>query len=208
MYGKLEVKIGLAATQTYLSVSTVENSCCGLHTTLYTMDDIATKCAGLRLSEIEEKEVDLTPPTTDTGLVLAGRFCTKRRVSLESVARVLKSIWKTEKNFEVSDMGDNKVLFRFEEAKDLDRVLLLSPWTFDKYLVVLHKLEAGEAVNKLKFDRAFFWVQIHGLPTMNQTKEAGLRIGGILGEVVNVDVDENGFCLGGYLRIRVAMDIS
>ncbi|KAK9996183.1 hypothetical protein SO802_020869 [Lithocarpus litseifolius] len=113
------------------------------------MEDIANKCAGLRLSEIEESEVDLTPPTTDTGLALAGRFCTKRRLSLEAVARVLKSIWRTERNFE-----------------------------------------------------------IHGLPTMNQTKEAGLRIGGILGEVVKADVDENGFCLGGYLRIRVAMDIT
>ena len=67
------------------------------------------------------------PPMTETWHVLAGKFCTKRRVSLESVTRVLKSVWRTEKNFEVSDMGDNKVFFRFEEAKDLDRVLLLSP---------------------------------------------------------------------------------
>ena len=58
----------------------------------------------------------------------------------------------------------------------------------------------GEAVNKLKFNRALFWVQTHGLPTMNQTKEAGLRIGGILGEVVKVDVDEHGYCLGDILE--------
>ena len=172
------------------------------------MDDIANKCVGLRLSNIEECEVDLTPPTMETGYVLAGKFYTKRRVSLESVARVLKSVWRTEKNFEVNEMGDNKVLFRFEEAKDLDRVVLLNPWSFDKYLVVLNKMKMGEAVNKLKFNRASFWVQIHGLPTMNQTKEAGLRIGGILGEVEKVDVDEKGFSLGGHLRIRVSMDIT
>ena len=75
------------------------------------MDDIAKKCAGLKLSDIEECEVDLAPPTTETGHVLAGKFCTKRRVNLESVARVLKAVWRTEKNFEVCDMGDNKVLF-------------------------------------------------------------------------------------------------
>lgn len=66
----------------------------------------------------------------------------------------------------------------------------------------------GEAINKLKFNKALFWVQTHELPTMNQTKEADLRIGGILGEVVKVDVDEHGYCLGGYLRIHVAMDIT
>ena len=145
------------------------------------MEEIANRCAGLQLSDIEEREVDLAPPMSKAGHVLAGKFYTKRRVNLESVARVLKSVWRTEKNFEVCDMGDNKVLIHFEEANDLDRVLLLSPWSFDKYLVVLHKLRAGETINKLMFNKASFWVQIHGLPTINQTRETGLRIGGILG---------------------------
>ena len=69
---------------------------------------------------------------------------------------MLKLVWWTEKNFEVCDMGDNKVLFQFEDEKDLDRVLLLSPWTFDKYLVLLHKFGAGEAVNKVQFHKAPF----------------------------------------------------
>lgn len=43
---------------------------------------------------------------------------------------------------------------------------------------------------------------------MNQTRDAGLRIGGILGEVEKVDVDEKGFCLGSYLRIQVSLDIT
>ncbi|XP_075645496.1 uncharacterized protein LOC142616555 [Castanea sativa] len=172
------------------------------------MDDIANKCAGLRLSKREESEVDLTPPMAEMRYVLAGKFCTKRRVSLELMARVLKSVWRTKKNFEVCDMGEKKVLFQFKDEKDLDRVLLLSPWSFNKYLVVLHKLGEGEAVNKLKFCRASFWVQIHGLPTMSQTRGAGLRIGGILGVVEKVDVDEKGFRLGGYFCIRVSMDIT
>ncbi|KAK7860070.1 hypothetical protein CFP56_042179 [Quercus suber] len=122
------------------------------------MEDIANRCASLRLSDIEECEVDLTPPMQEAKHVLAGKFCTKRRVNLKLVVRVLKSIWRTEKNFEVCDMGDNKALIHFEEANDLDKVLLLRPWSFDKYLVVLHKLRAGEAVNKLTFNRASFWV--------------------------------------------------
>lgn len=57
------------------------------------MDDIANKCARLQLSNKEESKVDLTPPMTETGHVLAGKFCTKGRVSLELVSRVLKAIW-------------------------------------------------------------------------------------------------------------------
>ncbi|KAK7841478.1 hypothetical protein CFP56_015397 [Quercus suber] len=59
--------------------------------------------------EKEGSEVDLIPPVSKIVLVLVGKFCTKRCVSLESVARVLKLVWRTEKNFEVYDMGENKV---------------------------------------------------------------------------------------------------
>ena len=56
------------------------------------MEDITKKCAGLRLSEREGSEVDLSLPKKGVGWVLAGKFCTKRRVNPESVARVLKTV--------------------------------------------------------------------------------------------------------------------
>ena len=71
------------------------------------------QCAGLKLSEREGNEVDLAPIVRKHGCVLVGKFCTKRRVNLESVERVLKKVWRTEENFEVYDMGDNKVIFHF-----------------------------------------------------------------------------------------------
>ena len=151
------MKNSLAFRQIFLSVSAVENVP-GISPIVANMDEIVTKCASLRLTEKEESEVDLIPPVMETKRVLVGKFCTKRRVSLESVARMLKSVWRTEKNFKVCDMGDNKVLFQFEDEKDLDRVLLLSPWTFDKYLVLLHKLGASEAVKKVQFHTTPFWV--------------------------------------------------
>lgn len=172
------------------------------------MEGTTNQCAGLKLLEREGNEVDLAPTVRKHGCVLAGKFCTKRRVNLELVARVLKTVWRTEDNFEVYNMGDNNAIFHFSHKEDLDKVLLLGPWSFDKYLLILHKLEAGEAATKLEFNRATFWVQIQGLPTMCQTRDAGFRIGGTLGNVERVDVDDDGFRLGGYMRIRVSMDIS
>ncbi|XP_075665200.1 uncharacterized protein LOC142634831 [Castanea sativa] len=172
------------------------------------MEEITNQCAGLKLLVREGNEVDLAMTVRKNGCVLVGNFCTKRRVNLESVARVLKTVWRTEENFEVYDMGDNKIIFHFSLKEDLDKVLLLSPWSFDKYLLILHQLSTEEAVTKVKFNNASFWVQIHGLPTMCQTKEAGVVIGGTLGKVEKVDVDAKGFRLGGYMRIRVSMDIT
>ena len=60
----------------------------------------------------------------------------------------------------------------------------------------------------IKFDRAPFWIQIHGLPTMCQTKTVGMSIGSTLGEVEKMDANGKGFCLGSFLHIRVQMDIT
>ena len=99
-------------------------------------------------------------------------------------------------------------MFLFQTKDDMDRVLFLCPSSFDKYLLVLHKLERGEAVKDIKFDKSPFWVQIHGLPTICQTKTVGLSIKATLGKVEKVDANEKGFCLGKFIRIRVLMDIS
>ena len=163
------------------------------------MDAITNKCANLKLSEREGSEVDLAPPEVDQGLVMVGKFCTKCRVNLEAVGRALRSVWRTKRDFEISDMGENRVLFLFQDKEDLDRVLLQGSWSFDKYILLLHKLEVGESVTSLSFHKVAFWVQIYGLPTLSQTKEAGLRIGGILGKVEKVDVGDKGFSLGCYL---------
>jgi len=69
------------------------------------MEEIMNQCARLKLSEREVNEVDLALIAREQGHVLAGKFCTKRRVNLESVARVLRTVWRTEKSFEVHNMG-------------------------------------------------------------------------------------------------------
>lgn len=172
------------------------------------MEEITERCAGLQLSSKEDAEVTIHESLPEDGLVLIGKLFTKRRVNLESVARVLKKVWKTENTFEASDLGKNKIMFLFQTKDDIDRVLFLSPWSFDKYLLILHKLGRGEAMKDIKFDKSSFWVQIHGLPTMCQTMVVGMSIGATLGEVEKVDANRKGFCLGNFIRIRVLMDIS
>ena len=172
------------------------------------MEEITNRCAKLKLSLKEDVEVAIHAPMPKEGPVLIGKFCTKRKINLESVARVLRSVWRAKHNFEVSDLGENKVMFLFQSKDDMDRVLLLNPWSFDKYLLILHKMVRGEAVKDIKFNRSPFWIQIHGLPTMCQTKEVGISIEATLGEVVKVDANGEGFCLGNCLRIRVILDVS
>ena len=66
--------------------------------------------------------------------------------SSEAVARTLKPLWRTKKDFEIQDMGNHILLFVFANEADANRVLLGEPWSFDKYLVVLRRYE-DDSVN-------------------------------------------------------------
>ncbi|XP_030923329.1 uncharacterized protein LOC115950238 [Quercus lobata] len=172
------------------------------------MEEITDRCARLKLSVREDVEVAIHASLTEDGPVLIGKFYTKRIINLELVIRVLRSVWRAEHSFEASDLGENKVMFLFQSKDDMERVLLLSLWSFNQYLLLLHKLVRGEVIKDIKFDRSPFWIQIHELPIMCQTKEVGMSIGTTLGEVEKVDVNEKGFCLVSYLRITVSLDVS
>ncbi|XP_023924239.2 uncharacterized protein At4g02000-like [Quercus suber] len=171
------------------------------------MEELAQWCENLRLSQKEGGELDIDPEAAEAGLVMVEKFLTKRRINLEAVVHALNPIWKTTENFEVEDDGDNTALLVFRNEEDLDRVPWPSPWTFNKYLLVLHKLGLRESVSSLPFDRAPFWVQIHGLPMRQQTKTTGEHLGGSLGEVVMVDVRGQGFSMGKFLQVRVDINI-
>ena len=65
---------------------------------------------------------------------------------------MLKSVWKTEKSFDIRDLGSNMVLILFNEEYNLDHILMRGPWSFDKYLLGLYKLERNKSVkNAQKF---------------------------------------------------------
>ncbi|KAK7858131.1 hypothetical protein CFP56_014554 [Quercus suber] len=90
------------------------------------------------------------------GTTLVANLFTKRRVNLEAVARTLKGAWKTEQSFELRDLGENKAIILFEDKVDMDRVLSMGPWSFDKYLIALHKLGDEEQIENISFDSASF----------------------------------------------------
>ena len=56
------------------------------------MEELTDRCARLKLSVREDVEVAIQAPLTEDGPVLIGKFCTKRRINLNSVVRVMRSV--------------------------------------------------------------------------------------------------------------------
>ena len=55
---------------------------------------------------------------------------------MEVVAKTFRPLWRTKKAFKVSEAGDNRLVFAFQMAEDVEKVLMGEPWSFDRHLVV------------------------------------------------------------------------
>ena len=127
------------------------------------MDNLSALWESFSLTESEGNTYHVDDGGLDGKFLLEARFFTGRALNMEVVARTFKLLWHTEKGFEVRDMGNHRVLFLFSEESDIDRVVASEPWTFDKYLVVLKRIQSQSEMKGLEFDSAHFWIQIHDL---------------------------------------------
>ena len=122
------------------------------------MEEITQNWRKLSLSEEEGRNIDLSKNTREGSLVLAARFLTRHTVNIEVVARTFRPLWRTRRDFEVSDAGNNIVLFEFELEADVVKVLLGEPWSFNRHLVVLERYDSSTPVKNLKFNTTSFWI--------------------------------------------------
>ncbi|TXG71586.1 hypothetical protein EZV62_000165 [Acer yangbiense] len=90
----------------------------------------------------------------------------------------------------------------------MDKVISGSPWSFDNALMVLEKPVGMGTIESLKFSQAEFWVQIYKIPILCMTKEIGRFLGGMIGEVLDIDGGNSGDCVGKFMRVRIRMDIT
>ena len=58
---------------------------------------------------------------------------------IEAVAKTFRPLWRMRKKFEVSNAGDNILLFAFESDEDIEKVLMGERWAFDRHLVVFQR---------------------------------------------------------------------
>ena len=156
------------------------------------------------LSESEGQDFVVQEPVTAEEVYIATRFFTDRVLNMGAIARTFKFLWRTQKRFEVRDMGDHRVVFVFTDASDVEKVLMGEPWTFDKHLVTMKRIEKHTDVRALPLESTHFWVQVHDLP-IGLNPSVAKQIVQIVGAV-----DEDGVELeeSNFQRYRVEVDIS
>ena len=95
------------------------------------MEDLTRKCDNLSLSKWEGKKVVLSKKNQKLVRVLATKFFTKRALNIEALARMLRPLWCTKASFHITNVGDNILLFTFDQEVDAVKVLLGEPWSYN-----------------------------------------------------------------------------
>ena len=114
------------------------------------MEDLANRWRKLSLSEKEGEKLDLKDKKKEQNFVLAAKFFTRRSLNVEAVAKTFRPLWRIRDNFEVSDAGNNCLLFVFQSKEDIQKVLLGEPWSFDRHIVVFQHFNPSIPVEALK----------------------------------------------------------
>ena len=136
------------------------------------------------------------------------QILTQRSINIEALRKTMRMIWKPNKGVLISDVEEDLFLVEFGDKRDKQKVLDMSPWSYEKNLVLLQDFD-GDAVPKdINLIWSPFWVQIFNLPLKSRTRETGWRIGCNLGEVMDVDVPENGVQWGRCLRVRIKINVT
>jgi hypothetical protein len=172
------------------------------------MEEIDSLWKRLSLNEIEGDKFNLGSSTQTVSYSLAAKFYTRRILNVEAVTRTFKPLWRTERGFSAKDMGDNILLFEFEDEADMERVLFAEPWSYDKYLVAFCRVVEDVEIENVVFDRVTFWVQIHNLPMLSLKREVAEALGRGIGEVLTSTESEEEMGGGRVMRIRVKVDIT
>ena len=128
------------------------------------MEDLTQNWSQLTLSDREGRSCSLTKDDGQKNFSIAAKFLTKRALSVDVIARTFTPLWRSQNGFEIKNFGEHKILFTFDNKQDVDRILMSEPWSFDKHLVVMERYEKDTPIHELQFDRASFWVQVHGIP--------------------------------------------
>lgn len=154
------------------------------------------------------RAVSQTLKEEDFQFCLVGKVLAPRLVNIEAFKKVMKSVWKVNRSTVIDCIGENIFFIKFLNGIEKNRVFNNGPWFFDKSLILLDKLETNVRPQDLMFKYVSIWVQLHSLPLMCFSRETIWQLGLRLGEVEDVEMDQEGDFWGRFARVRVRIDIT
>ncbi|KAM0928754.1 hypothetical protein ACQ4PT_001970 [Festuca glaucescens] len=181
------------------------------------MERVEDPLGNLKLSEAEVEGLKIGGREMDVGgrkqleqmdpkaLV---RVFSEKPASAEGLSQALGNIWCPMKGIRCKSMGANIFMITFLQASGKRKALDNGPWKFNNDLVVVVDFDPDKTLEEYVFNTTPIWVRVLKLPLGRMERATGEMIGDKVGEYIDVDVGEDGFAVGEYLRVKVKLDIT
>ncbi|GMI95765.1 hypothetical protein like AT3G31430 [Hibiscus trionum] len=167
--------------------------------------------AVLTLDDDEDSEIQIENNTETVGisfdLCFVGRFVTSSVIHFQSMRNTLANLWRPLGGIAISDLGNNRYLYRFYHKVDLERVYAGGPWHFNSHLLLLHKLEKGEDPMVVSLNTSPFWVLVRDVPHGYMLEHFAKVLGNFIGEFMEYDAAAISLGYKGTMRIQASFDI-
>jgi hypothetical protein len=105
-------------------------------------------------------------------------------------------------------LGDNLFLVEFKHVWGKSRVLEGRPWVFEGNLFLVEDFNGNIPHAQMEFEKTSFWLRMFNLPLACMSEAMGVQLGTSVGQVEEVETEEDGVGWGAYLRGKICSDIS
>ncbi|XP_073152541.1 uncharacterized protein [Henckelia pumila] len=153
-------------------------------------------------NDLVEKGRQLVP------LGLVGRLLTNKLINKKTFSEALKRMWRLEQDMEFRIIAANTFLFLINNVEDVDRILDMEPWSYNRSHLLLKKFEGFSMGDAGTFHSMQVWIRVFNMPQTGMISDVGMMLGDIIGVAINVEADEQSRCLGPFMRLRVIIDIT
>lgn len=164
---------------------------------------------------VEEEEEDEEPlqiertthPNDHTiSLCLLGKLWTSRSYNIFGLMETMKKLWSPRQGMVCRELGNNLISFQFNAKRDLERVLAMEPWHFNKHVLVLKPVKGDIQPSMIEFNKTPFWMRLYDVPMIGRTDSTIRQIASRFGEFLELDqgtVDG----LTRSVRLRILLDL-
>ncbi|XP_059458415.1 uncharacterized protein LOC132188014 [Corylus avellana] len=178
-----------------------------------TTEELSKMWNKLRLSEEEESDVVVQEDVLEEGVnrgsnCLVGRLIVDRVIAKSTVRGMLMRRWRPTGELSFKVMGENLFLLDFENPGDKFLVLEGRPWVVDGILFAIEDFDGISTPASIDFENVAFWVRMYNLPLACMSRVVGQKLGATVGEVVEVDTNDDGMGWGEFLRVRIKVNVS
>ncbi|XBH91988.1 hypothetical protein VPH35_083228 [Triticum aestivum] len=163
------------------------------------LEKVEGKLKDMPLSEAEKNEIRIGKKQAcalkASKHQAVGKILSCRQAKAEYVGRTLGNVWCPFSEIRCKDLGRKRFLSNIHDKAVKKKALEDGPCTFNKDLIY-------------EFKTILIWVRAYGIPMGMMSKETGDLVGDRIGEVLNVDLDDNEEAMGAFTRIKVRTDIT